>query len=70
MIKAQNEMANRHMRSLRDVRFHRFNAPLAGANDEMDDASTRNISGLQSIAEKIVRQNDEEIDALCRQIRR
>jgi patatin-like phospholipase/acyl hydrolase len=70
MIKAQNEMANRHMRSLPDVRFYRFNAPLAGANDEMDDASTRNISGLQRIAEKIVRQNDEEIDALCREIRR
>ena len=70
MIKAQNEMADRHVRSLRDVRCYRFNAPLAGANDDMDDASNRNISGLRRVAEQIVKKNDEEIDALCREILR
>ena len=68
MIKAQNEMADRHVRSLRDVRCYRFNAPLAGANDDMDDASSRNISELRRVAEQIIKKNDEQIDALCREI--
>jgi hypothetical protein len=68
MIKSQSEIVDYQMRSFPDVRYFRLNAPLESCNDEMDDASRRNIGRLQNAAARVLKRHDREIDDFCRLI--
>jgi len=46
-------------------RYYRFQTRLDMGNDDMDDASETNIHALKSLAERIIRDNNEAIDTLC-----
>jgi patatin-like phospholipase/acyl hydrolase len=49
-------------------RYHRFQAALRPARDELDDASERNIEDLKLAAEALIDGRRAELDALCAQL--
>jgi uncharacterized protein len=48
--------------------YYRFQAPLIEGNDDMDDASRTNMRVLQLVAEGLIRDNNSEINQLCRDL--
>lgn len=50
------------------ARYYRFQTELAYANDDMDDASDRNIRDLKRTAEDLVRNHEQILDDLCSQL--
>jgi hypothetical protein len=47
---------------------HRLQIPLAGVNDDMDDASPSNMAGLVRVAERLIAERTAEIDRVCREL--
>jgi hypothetical protein len=47
---------------------HRLQIPLAGASDDMDDASPGNMAGLVRVAERLIAERSAEIDQVCREL--
>jgi patatin-like phospholipase/acyl hydrolase len=47
---------------------HRLQIPLAGVNDDMDDASPSNMAGLVRVAERLIAERTAEIDRVCRDL--
>jgi patatin-like phospholipase/acyl hydrolase len=45
--------------------YYRFQAPLSEANDDMDDATPRNIQELKNLGDLIIRHEDTALDKLC-----
>jgi hypothetical protein len=45
-------------------RYLRIQPTLTDANDDMDDASPRNMKALKVIAEKMIAENDAALDAI------
>jgi uncharacterized protein len=44
----------------------RFQAVLKGVSDSLDDASAANIAGLRALADELVAENADRLDAVCR----
>ena len=49
-------------------RYYRFQAELKHANDDMDDASPGNIEALKKLARKIIREEEDSLKTLSRQL--
>ena len=50
------------------VRYYRFQTPLEGASDAMDDVSEENLQALQEIGAKLVANNQAALDEMCAQL--
>lgn len=48
--------------------YHRFQVRLTDAEEPMDDAKPPNVRALVELAEKLVRDRREEIDAVCEEL--
>jgi hypothetical protein len=53
----------RHL--LGPARYHRFQVTLERACDDLDDASEDNVARILQDAERLVRDQDAELDELC-----
>ncbi len=56
------EAVNYQLTRLPGVEYYRFNAPLYGASEAMDDASDENIDALQGVARRIIEDNVTTLD--------
>jgi len=56
------EAVNYQLTRLPGVEYYRFNAPLYGASEAMDDASDENIDALQGVARRIIEENANLLD--------
>ena len=45
--------------------YVRIQTMLVGSNDDLDDASPTNIRAVQSLAESVIAENDQNLDDLC-----
>lgn len=50
------------------ARNHRFQIPLTGCTEAMDDASPRNMTALRHNAEKLIEQRHDELSMLAREL--
>lgn len=50
--------------------YYRFQAELAPENEQLDDISEQNVNNLKLQGEKLVKNSEAEIDALCKQLKR
>ncbi len=66
MSAGQSEAVNHQLRRMKGVRYIRLNVSLGRCSAAMDDASERNIACLDAAAERMIAENDEEIEAVCR----
>ncbi|TVQ37993.1 MAG: patatin [Spirochaetaceae bacterium] len=62
---AQSELVNHQLNKLRGVRYYRFDAPLLGCSEEMDDAGERNMLQLSRLAFEIIQKNSDRLDEVC-----
>lgn len=62
---AQSELVNHQLNKLHGVRYYRFNAPLLGCSEEMDDAGARNMLQLSRLAYEIIQKNSDSLDEIC-----
>jgi uncharacterized protein len=51
-------------------RYYRFQARLTEGKDDMDDASKTNIRALKLVAEDLIHQNNDVLDALCKDLKK
>ncbi|MFB2970357.1 patatin-like phospholipase family protein [Aerosakkonema sp. BLCC-F183] len=50
-------------------KYYRFQVPLTEANDDMDDASPKNIKNLEKLAHQLIAEKHYEIDSLCEMLK-
>ncbi|MFQ5968248.1 MAG: patatin-like phospholipase family protein [Acidimicrobiia bacterium] len=59
-----SQLIGRERSPLPDSFYLRLQTPLAGANDDMDDASPKNLRALKELGAQIVQKNTRRIDQL------
>ena len=63
------EAVSYQLNKLPGVYYYRFNAPLYGASEAMDDAGEENIEALYAVSRRIVEECSEKLDEVVRAIR-
>jgi hypothetical protein len=48
--------------------YYRFQIRLIGASDDLDNVSEKNIEGLRRLAEKLIEENDAQIDEIIERL--
>jgi patatin-like phospholipase/acyl hydrolase len=66
MSAGQSEAVSHQLRRMSGVRYYRLNVSLNGCAAAMDDASGRNLACLEAVAERMIGEHEEDIEAVCR----